>query len=84
MASFPANRLVVTLPPEVGAKVNKVAREQHRTADEIVCEACQRHLAALETANLDEQYQRGYERIPEDIADLEALLPHLPVPREDW
>ena len=33
---------------------------------------------------LDEQYQRGYENTPEDVADLEALLPHLPLPTERW
>jgi hypothetical protein len=31
---------------------------------------------------LDEQYQRGYEQIPEDAADVEALLPHLSA--EQW
>ncbi|HXE53752.1 MAG TPA: hypothetical protein VN541_12080 [Tepidisphaeraceae bacterium] len=33
-------------------------------------------------AALDEQYQRGYEQTPEDAADVEALLPHLPA--EQW
>ena len=33
---------------------------------------------------LDDQYQRGYEQIPEDITELEALLPHLPLPTERW
>jgi len=32
----------------------------------------------------DDQYQRGYERIPEDVADLASLLPHLPIPAERW
>ncbi len=32
----------------------------------------------------DNQYQQGYERIPEDIADVEAMLPHLPIPPERW
>jgi hypothetical protein len=40
---------------------------------------------ALEgSVGLDDQYQRGYEQIPEDTADLEALLPHLPLPMESW
>jgi hypothetical protein len=33
---------------------------------------------------LDEQYQRGYEQIAESTADVEALLPHLPIPQERW
>lgn len=32
-----------------------------------------------EIDTLDGQYQRGYEQIPEDNAELEALLPHLPL-----
>lgn len=33
---------------------------------------------------LDEQYARGYERLPEDPADSQALMPHLPVQSEPW
>jgi hypothetical protein len=33
---------------------------------------------------LDDQYQRGYERNPEDTADVEAILPHLPLGAEKW
>ncbi|HEX4796977.1 MAG TPA: hypothetical protein VH370_24515 [Humisphaera sp.] len=35
-------------------------------------------------ADLDEQYQRGYEQIPEDPTDAEALMPHLPLSEERW
>jgi hypothetical protein len=31
---------------------------------------------------LDDQYQRGYERIPEDTVEVEAFLPHLPLSAE--
>ena len=34
--------------------------------------------------NLDDQYQRGYEQLPENAADLESLLPHLPIVKEQW
>lgn len=37
---------------------------------------------AAAIGKLDEKYQRGYEQTPEDITDLEALLPHLPA--EQW
>ncbi len=37
-----------------------------------------------EERQLDEQYQRGYEQIPEDSADVEALLPLLSLPTEHW
>jgi hypothetical protein len=32
----------------------------------------------------DDQYERGYQNVPEEVTDLEALLPHLPLPRERW
>lgn len=35
-------------------------------------------------ASADEQYAAGYQRMPEDTRELEALLPHLPLPREQW
>lgn len=34
--------------------------------------------------DLDDEYERGYKKMPESTADLEALLPHLPLPRERW
>ena len=75
---------VIRLPPDVAARVNAVARAERRTADDVVAEACRRLLALRERRQLDDQYQRGYEQVPEDAVDAEALLPHLPLPREDW
>jgi hypothetical protein len=39
---------------------------------------------ALARAAQDDQYQRGYEQIPEDPGDAEALLNHLPLSQERW
>ncbi len=33
---------------------------------------------------LDDQYQRGYEKTPERAEDVIALLPHLPLASESW
>jgi len=84
MKSSPTRSLVITFLPRLGAQVRKVAQKQRRSADELVFEACQRHLASLEQTELEEQYLAGYERIPEDVADLEVLVPHLAVPAEEW
>ena len=35
-------------------------------------------------ATADEKYTAGYQRVPEDTTELVALLPHLPLPREQW
>lgn len=39
---------------------------------------------AAEERAMEELYIRGYERMPEDIADVVALLPHLPLATESW
>jgi hypothetical protein len=36
------------------------------------------------TQAADDAYEAGYQRIPEDIGDIEALLPHLPLSTEPW
>ena len=33
---------------------------------------------------LDDHYARGYERFPEDPAESQALMPHLPLQSEPW
>jgi hypothetical protein len=33
--------------------------------------------------NLDDQYAHGYEQVSENVADLQSLLPHLPLPPQD-
>jgi len=84
VSSHRADPLIITLPPEIGARIQDLASEQSRSPEEIVSEACARHLAARDTAALEEQYRRGYETIPEDAADLRDLLSHLAVPDEAW
>ena len=76
--------LVVELPAELGTEIEQLARQRQQSPTEIVAEACREHLAVLHTAPDDEQYARGYTDVPEDTADLEALLPHLPLPQEKW
>jgi hypothetical protein len=34
--------------------------------------------------HLDDEYQRGYEQTPESAEDIQALIPHLPLPTENW
>lgn len=76
--------VVIKLPADVGARVSAAARQQQRTPDEIVIDACRRLLAVLERGDADDRYQRGYEQVPEDVSEVEAMLPHVPLPQEDW
>jgi hypothetical protein len=44
-------------------------------------------MGAAQTASLEEldnQYQQAYEKTPEQISDVQAILPHLPLPTERW
>ena len=84
VAPNPDDPVVVTLPTDLGVRVAAAAREQRRTPDDLVAEACRRLLGALDSGALDDRYQRGYEQTPEDASDAHALLPHLPLPKEDW
>ena len=36
------------------------------------------------SAALDNQYQRGYEQVPETVTEVEVLLPHLLLSQEKW
>ncbi len=39
-------------------------------------------MAAATSESLDDEYERGYSQIPEDVTEIEALLPFLP--SEHW
>ena len=39
-------------------------------------------LVVVEERAMEEFYVRGFARVPEDIADIAALLPHLPLATE--
>ena len=84
MATNPSKSVVITLPDEIGRQIEALARQQQRSSDDVVCDACRQHLAGARPADLDDLYERGYRTTPEATEDLNALLPHLPVPRESW
>lgn len=83
MSETTSKPLLVAIPAEIGVQIELLAKQQHRSSEDIVCDACRQHLAALDDAQLDEQYARGYEELAEDVTELEALLPHLPIPQEE-
>lgn len=72
--------LVVELPADLGTEIESLAQQRQKSPAEIVAEACREHLAAVYAERDDDQYARGYADMPEDTAELEALLPHLPLP----
>ena len=76
--------IVVKLPRDVGARLAAAVRTLNRSPDDVAVEACRRLLATLEARRLDDEYERGYKRLPEDASDAEAMLPHLPLAPEDW
>jgi metal-responsive CopG/Arc/MetJ family transcriptional regulator len=60
--------------------------KQNKARAEVIREACQSYLAAIETEDLERQYKEGYERIPESIdagKAQEAMLSEI-LPEESW
>ena len=76
--------LVLTLPPELGSKLRALAEAERRTPEEVVAEACRAHLDATQNGALDDRYEDGYRRVPEDDAEAEAVVRIAPLPPEDW
>jgi hypothetical protein len=76
--------LTVTLPPDLALRVRKAAEAGQRTPDEVVADACRAHLPSGTDEARDDQYQRGYERVPEDTSEIDPVLRIAPVPPEDW
>ena len=50
----------------------------------LVRDAAEPEKPADNGTSLDDQYERGYQAIPEDVSDIAALLPHLAVDAGEW
>jgi|GEM_PF-6958581 len=69
---------------QVITMARRLSAKDRQKLIEKLSDAPSRPTARGRQASNDKQYQRGYEQIPEDVQDLEALLPHLPIPQERW
>jgi metal-responsive CopG/Arc/MetJ family transcriptional regulator len=53
-------------------KLDDLSVRQKKARAEVIREACQSYLAAIETEDLERQYKEGYERIPESSDSAKA------------
>ena len=85
MASF---NKIIQVPLDGGLldELDKASRELKRSRSAVIREACREFLRLLRERKLDELYEDGYRRTPDDPAIGEAQLRMAAevLPREDW
>ena len=65
-------KVAVSLPPELLAAVDRVAKSRGRTRSAIFQDALRVWLGEHEAAILVREYEAGYRRIPEDAREIKA------------
>ena len=88
MICFAQDVFVVPEPSLDVLRARRVVFEElGRGGSDFAEKALRESLAANDAAgaqSLDDAYAAGYQRVPEDSSELEALLPYLSVPLERW
>jgi len=83
-----ASKRLVQVPfdEELLTALDKLTREEGVSRSALIRRACHDYLGRVREATLDRQYQRGYQRIPEDttIGDAQAALAAQVLPEESW
>ena len=55
-------------------ELDELSKKQSKARSEIIRRACQQYLDRIESEELDNIYQQGYERIPEETGTGEAQV----------
>ena len=66
--------------------LDSLAATQHVPRAALIREACRRYVAAAESRRLDDVYEAGYRRVPEDgsIGDSQVAVLDEVLDRETW
>lgn len=66
--------------------LDSASKQEGRTRAELIREACQRYLRRSEDARLEQAYEEGYNRIPEEpmIGQAQVELSAQVLPEENW
>ncbi len=85
MASF-KKIIQVPLDDRLLEELDEASRDLKRSRAAVIREACREFLRLLRERKLDELYEEGYRRIPDEAAIGEAQLRMAPqvLPKEDW
>jgi metal-responsive CopG/Arc/MetJ family transcriptional regulator len=67
-------------------KLDDLSHKQKEARAEVIREACQSYLAAVETEDLEKQYKAGYKRIPEspDAGEAQEAILGETLSEESW
>jgi len=67
-------------------ELDSLSRKRRKSRSELIREACQCYLQQVTEAELDEIYQQGYEKVPEEleIGEAQVALTTQITPKESW
>jgi metal-responsive CopG/Arc/MetJ family transcriptional regulator len=76
----------VPVDQELLTALDHRSKKQSKARAELIREACQSYLTKVESEELDQLYQRGYERVPEapDLGEAQIGLAGEILPEESW
>jgi len=76
----------VPVDEELLIALDQLSRKQRKTRSELIRQACQRYLGQVESEELDQLYQQGYERLPEEaeLGEAQTALAGEILPKELW
>jgi len=76
----------VPVDDELLAALDQLSHKQRRARSVLIRQACQSYLWQIESEELDQQYQKGYERLPEesDLGLSQMAVTGEVLPKESW
>jgi metal-responsive CopG/Arc/MetJ family transcriptional regulator len=76
----------VPVDEELLIKLDKLSKKQSKARSELIRQACQHYLGQVESEELDQLYQQGYKRFPEEpeIGEAQIALSGEIFPKESW
>lgn len=76
----------VPVDEELLFALDQISRRQCKARAELIRKACQRYLEQVELEELDQLYQQGYERLPEEskLGEAQIALAAEILPEESW
>jgi metal-responsive CopG/Arc/MetJ family transcriptional regulator len=82
-----SNKIIqIPIDEELLADLDQLTKEEGSSRSAIIRRACREYLGRVREGALDRQYQRGYQRVPEEavIGDSQAKLAAQVLPEESW
>jgi metal-responsive CopG/Arc/MetJ family transcriptional regulator len=66
--------------------LDNLSKKQRKARSEVIREACARYLHQVENEELDNLYQQGYSRVPEEpqVGEIQAGISAEILSRESW